>query len=165
MKLMKPGRVALVVSMAAVLGVVEARPVAAQVMVDALLPQAVLTSRPAAPIDAPTFAVEASARPARPAPLVGLYVSLATLQALDFVSTRKALSAGAVEGNPLVAPLVESPAALLALKAGVTGATIYVSERLWKKNRVAAVMTMIGLNTAYGAVVAHNYGVAARQRR
>jgi len=160
--MMKPGRVALMVSMVAVLGVVEARPVAAQVMVDALLPPAVLTSRQPATIDAPTFAVEA---PARPAPLVGLYVSMATLQALDVASTRKALNAGAVEANPLVAPLLESPVALLALKAGVTGATIYVSERLWKKNRVAAVMTMIGLNAGYGAVVAHNYGVAARQRR
>jgi len=160
--MMKPGRVALMVSMVAVLGVVEARPVAAQVMVDALLPPAVLTSRQPATIDAPAFAVEA---PARPAPLVGLYVSMATLQALDVASTRKALNAGAVEANPLVAPLLESPVALLALKAGVTGATIYVSERLWKKNRVAAVMTMIGLNAGYGAVVAHNYGVAARQRR
>jgi hypothetical protein len=162
MKLMTPGRVALMVSMVAVLGVVDVRPVAAQVMVDTLLPPAVLTSQLPATIDAPTFAVEASARPA---PLVGLYISMATLQALDFASTRKALNAGAVEGNPLVAPLLDSPTALLALKAGVTGATIYVSERLWKRNRVAAVMTMIGLNTAYGVVVAHNYGVAARQRR
>jgi hypothetical protein len=54
---------------------------------------------------------------------------------------------------------------MLALKAGVTGAAIYASERLWKKNRFAAVVTMIGLNAVYGAVVVHNYGVVARQKR
>ena len=162
MKLLMPRRVASVVSIAAVFGVVESRPAAAQVTVDALLPSSVLTSPQTAAIDAPPFAGQASERPA---PLVGLYVSLATLQALDVASTRKALSAGGVEGNPLVAPLIASPVGLLALKAGVTGATIYASERLWKRNRAAAVLTMIGLNAAYGVVVAHNYGVAARQRR
>jgi hypothetical protein len=157
-----PGRVALVVSIVAGLSVVEARPAAAQVMVDALLPPAVLIVPPTAASEAPPFPGPASERPA---PLMGLYVSLATLQTLDFVSTRKALNAGGVEGNPLVAPLVGSPVGFLALKAGVTGATVYVSERLWKRNRAAAVVTMIGLNAAYGAVVAHNYRVAASQRR
>ena len=40
----------------------------------------------------------------RPAPLVGLYVSLAGMQVLDIASTHKALEAGAVEANPMIAP-------------------------------------------------------------
>ena len=162
MKLLMARRVASVVSIVAVVGVVEARSASAQVMVEALRPRAVLASAQTVAIEARPLALQASARPA---PLVGLYVSLASLQALDITSTRRALNAGAVEANPLVAPLAGSPLAMLALKAGVTGAAIYASERLWKKHRMAAVMTMIGLNAAHGAVVAHNYGVAARQRR
>lgn len=153
-----PRRVASVLSLVAVLGLIDARSASAQGTVEALLPFAV----------AQTAAIEV--RPfvhtsARPAPLVSLYVSFATLQALDVASTRTALRAGSVEANPLVASFAGSPLALTAVKAGVAGAMIYASERLWKKNRKAAVLTMIGLNVAYGAVVAHNYGVAARQRR
>jgi hypothetical protein len=162
MTLLMPRRIASVVSIVAVAGVVEVRQASAQVMVEALLPRAVLASAQTVAIEARPLAVSASSRPA---PLVGLYVSLASLQALDITSTRRALNAGGVEANPLVAPIAGSPLAMLALKAGVTGAAIYASERLWKKNRVAAVMTMIGLNAAHAAVVAHNYSVVARQRR
>lgn len=162
MKLLMARRIASAVSIVAVVGVIEARQASAQVMAEALLPRAVLASAQTVAIEARPLAVRPSARPA---PLVGLYVSLASLQALDITSTQRALNAGGVEANPLVAPLAGSPLAMLALKAGVTGAAIYASERLWKKNRVAAVMTMIGLNAAHAAVVAHNYGVAARQRR
>ena len=162
MTLLMPRRVASVVSIVAVVGVVEARQASAQVMVEALLPRAVLASTQTLAIEARPLTLQGSARPA---PLVGLYISLASLQALDITSTRRALNAGGVEANPLLEPFAGSPLAMLALKAGVTGAAIYASERLWKKNRVAAVLTMIGLNAAHGAVVAHNYGVAARQRR
>lgn len=163
MKWLMPRRIASMVSIVVVLGVVEARQASGQVMLEALLPRAVLASAQTVAIEARPLAVQEES--ARPVPLVGLYVSLASLQVLDITSTRRALNAGGVEANPLVAPLAGSPLAMLALKAGVTGATIYASERLWKKNRMAAVLTMIGLNAAYGAVVAHNYGVAARQRR
>jgi hypothetical protein len=40
-----------------------------------------------------------------------------------------------------------------------------VSERLWKRHKTAAVLTMIALNSTYGAVVAHNYAVEARAAR
>jgi hypothetical protein len=152
-------RIAAIVWLTALIGVVDSRAALAQDTVDAFAPRTVLA------------AVEAEARPlevrtaARPAPLVGLYVSLAGLQALDLVSTRRALNAGAVEANPVVAPFAGSPVALAVIKAGVTSATIVASERLWKKNRKAALLTMIALNAAYGAVVAHNYRVAAAQRR
>jgi ABC-type uncharacterized transport system permease subunit len=154
----KPRRIAAVVWLVAFIGVVDSRAALAQDTVDAFAPRTVLA------------AVEAEARPlevgtvARPAPLLGLYVSLAGLQALDIVSTRQALNAGAVEANPVVAPFAGSPVAFAVIKAGVTSASIVASERLWKKNRKAALLTMIALNAAYGIVVAHNYRVAAAQR-
>jgi hypothetical protein len=100
----------------------------------------------------------------RPNALVPLYASMATLQGLDAVSTWKALAAGGREANPLVAPLVGSPAMLLALKAGVTGSMIYASERLWRQNRKAAVLLLVGTNVGYAVVVSHNLALAARAR-
>ena len=48
-------------------------------------------------------------------------------------------------------------AGLLAVKAGATAATFYLSERLWRKNRVASVVLMAALNGAYVSIVAWNY--------
>ena len=152
-----PRHVASVLSLVAVLGLVDARAASAQ---EALLSRATIAVAETAPFEARPFAQPST----RPAPLVSLYVSFATLQALDVASTRMALRAGGVEANPLVAPIAGSPLAL-AVKASVAGAMIYASERLWKTNRKAAVLTMIGLNAAYGIAVAHNYRMAAGQRR
>jgi hypothetical protein len=154
--------VAAVVSFVGLLGVVNVRAASAQDTIEMLFPRTVLAAADTAAVEARPFAIRTSMRPA---PLLGLYVSLATLQALDITSTRRALNAGSVEANPLVAPFAGSTFAMTALKAGVTGATIFASERLWKKNRKAAMITMIGLNAAYGAVVSHNYRVGAAQRR
>jgi hypothetical protein len=44
-------------------------------------------------------------------------------------------------------------------------ASIYLTEKLWKRNRKAAVWTMIGIHVGDGGAVAHNYRLAARQRR
>jgi uncharacterized protein DUF5658 len=153
-----PRHVASVLSLVAVLGLVEARAASAQ---EALLSRATFPVAETAPFEAQPFAPTST----RPATLVSLYVSFATLQAFDVASTRMALRAGGGEANPLVAPIAGSPLALIAVKAGVAGAMIYASERLWKTNRKAAVLTMIGLNAAYGMAVAHNYGIAASQRR
>ena len=51
------------------------------------------------------------------------------------------------------------------MKAGVTSATIFATERMWKTNRKAALLTMIALNATYGAIAVHNYRVAAGQQR
>lgn len=48
---------------------------------------------------------------------------------------------------------------------GVTSATIFATERMWKTNRKAALLTMIALNATYGAIAVHNYRVAAGQQR
>jgi hypothetical protein len=122
-----------------------------------LVPQ---VSRP----DAAVAAEDAAEPPARVVPertrppaLPALYGSFAALQILDVHSTLRALGNGGREANPMMRGAAGSPAAMLAIKMGATATTIYATERLWKKNRVAAVVLMAALNSAYLVIVAHNY--------
>ena len=95
--------------------------------------------------------------PGRPAALVPMYASFVTLQALDFVSTTRALSnANAYEANPVMRGVVGSPAAFLAVKAGSTAATIWIAEKWRRKHPVRAMIFMASTNAAMAAVVAHN---------
>jgi hypothetical protein len=96
----------------------------------------------------------------RPASLVPLYVTFAALQVLDTNSTRHALARGYAESNPLLRPVAGSGAAMMLVKTGATAATVVAVERLWRRNRLAAVLTMIGINAGYAVVVAHNYRTA-----
>ena len=99
------------------------------------------------------------APPSRPAGLMPLYVSFAGVQALDVHSTLRGVRNGSREANPLMGGVVGSPAAFMAVKAGATAGTIYLTEKMWKRSRKAAIITMIGANIAYGLVVSHNYRV------
>jgi len=174
---MTPRRIAAALSVAALIGLVDSRDAHAQDRGELMVSPTLFAAAEMASItEAQLFgtrpaeppAVRADVRPAtrpRPAPLVGLYVSLAGMQALDIASTHKALKAGAAEANPVMAPFARSPLALAAVKAGVTSATIFATERMWKTNRKAALVTMIALNATYGAIAAHNYRVAAAQQR
>ena len=92
--------------------------------------------------------------PRRPVALAALYGTYGTLQALDVVSTRRAIATGAQERNPLMKN--GNMAAMVAVKAAAGASTIYFAERMWKKNRVGAVIVMAALNGATAAVVAHN---------
>jgi hypothetical protein len=92
----------------------------------------------------------------RPLTLPALYVSLGALQAYDVYSTLTALNHGAAEANPLMQGIVGRPVAFVAIKAGVTTASIVAAERLWRsKKRVSAVLLMVAANGAM-AYVAHN---------
>ena len=86
-----------------------------------------------------------------------LYASFVALQAIDAHSTWRALEHGAVEANPIMKSVAESKAPFLAAKAIGTAATIAISERLRKKNRVAAVMVMVSANVGMTWVAQHNY--------
>jgi hypothetical protein len=86
-----------------------------------------------------------------------LYASFAGLQVLDAHSTLRALNAGGSERNPLLRDIAGRPAALFALKAGVTASTILLTEKLRVKNRVGAIVLMVALDSAYAMVVVHNY--------
>lgn len=92
--------------------------------------------------------------PRRPLALSALYGTYGTLQALDVVTTRRAMAAGARERNPLMNN--GSIGTMIAVKAAAGASTIYFAERMWKKNRVGAVIVMAALNGATAAIVAHN---------
>ena len=92
----------------------------------------------------------------RPMILPALYVSLGAVQAWDVYSTSAALKAGAVERNPLVAPIAGNSAGMIALKVGTAATTVFFAERLWKKNRVGAIVMMAAINGATAAVAMRN---------
>jgi hypothetical protein len=96
----------------------------------------------------------------RPAPLIPLYASFATLQALDYASTTRALANGAGrEANPVMRGIVNNRAAFIAVKAAAATGVILAGEKMWKKNRVAAVIFVAAANGAIAAVVARNYSI------
>ena len=103
--------------------------------------------------------------PGRPGLLPALYTGSALLEGYDAYSTLTALNSGASEANPLMRGITKSPAAFVALKAGVTMASIISAERMWKDNhRAAAVMMMVVSNGMMAAVAAHNASVLQRVR-
>jgi hypothetical protein len=96
----------------------------------------------------------------RPSALIPLYASFATLQALDYASTTRALESGrGTEANPVMRSIVKSPPAFIAVKAAATAGVIVAGEKMWRKNRVAAVIFVAAANGAVAAIVARNYSV------
>ena len=125
-------------------------------------PQALLQATPMVasalpPAPVPRGVALPHPRQTRPTILPALYATFASLQVLDADSTRKAIRGGAAESNPFMMRASWNDPGMFALKAAATVGTIYFVERLWRHNRVAAVTTMIVLNSAYAAIVASNY--------
>ena len=96
----------------------------------------------------------------RPGALVPLYASFGALQILDARSTLQALDRGGVEANPAMKGIVSHPVAFFAVKAAATTGVIVATEKMWKKNRTAAVIFMVATNSAMAWVVQHNSRVA-----
>lgn len=96
----------------------------------------------------------------RPRAMVPLYVSYAALQALDVHSTARAIDRGAVEANPVMRGMDGNRPGMLALKAAGTAGVIYAGEKLWRKNKTAAVVLMVAANSAVAFVVQRNYRIA-----
>lgn len=92
--------------------------------------------------------------------LASLLVSTVVVQALDVHSTFRALDRGAVEANPVMAPLTGNKGAFIATKAAVAAATVLAAQRIGRRNKVAAIATLVAVNTAYAFVIDHNYRVA-----
>jgi hypothetical protein len=92
----------------------------------------------------------------RPALLPALYASLVAVQAWDLYSTRVALKAGAHEANAMAAPFASNTGSMLGLKLATTAGTILCVERLWKNNRVGAVVVMTVINGTTAAIAMHN---------
>lgn len=99
----------------------------------------------------------------RPRILIPLYAMQITLNGLDVHSTLRALEAGHREANPLF----EDGSARKMIGAKIASSTIsvFLAEKLWKKNRVAAVVLVAGVNAALAAVVTNNYRLAASSPR
>lgn len=95
----------------------------------------------------------------RPSVLPVLYVTLDALQVFDGYSTTTALGRGAHEANPMTAGVAGNSAAFWAVKAGSTAASIWFAERLWKTNRVGAIVTMVAVNGMMASVAARNASV------
>jgi len=61
-----------------------------------------------------------------------------------------------------MAPIAGNRAAFLALKAGSVAGVVWAGEKLWRKNRVGAIVFMAAMDSAMAAVVAHNYATVRR---
>jgi uncharacterized protein DUF5658 len=113
------------------------------------------------PCPAPNGATACSSRPAL---LVPLYAGFVVLQALDVHSSVTAVERGGRETNPLLAPLVDRPAAFVALKVGATAGAIFAAEKVRRRSRIGAILLMAALDSAYATIVAHNYRLTQRLR-
>jgi hypothetical protein len=97
--------------------------------------------------------------------LPSLYVGLAGLNAYDTYTTLKGVSRGAAESNRVLGGAAGSPAAMLAIKGGVTAGSILAAEKLWRSGRrVQAISMMVAANAVMAAVGAHNNSVLRNQR-
>ena len=94
--------------------------------------------------------------------LNSLYATTLTMQMLDVDSTLKSMRRGAIETNPLMAGLVGNKAAFVATKFGVAAATIYAANKIAKDSKVGAILTLVGINSAYAMIVKNNYAIANR---
>ena len=92
----------------------------------------------------------------RPVALPVLYATFGALQMADAYSTRRAVSAGAVEVNPFMKSAAGSNGTMYAVKAASAVGSIYLAEKAWKKNRKGAVILMAVVNGVTAAVVARN---------
>ena len=131
-------------------------------LVAPLAPAPLAPVAPVAPVAPALVAPVAPVAPVlrRPTPLIPLYASFATLQALDYTSTARALSSGSgSEANPVMRSIAGSRAAFIAVKAGAAAGVILAGEKMWKKNRAAAVIFVAAMNGAVAAIVARNYTV------
>jgi hypothetical protein len=152
--------------------VVSALPARAQVSGDKIIPISMLSAEAMAKATSDALASEdLGAPPVRvalptAAPSVGggktlvlLQAGMAALQAMDLMSTRQALNRpGAFETNPTLGG--GSLPATIAVKAASTAGIILLTNHIAKTNRVAAVVTMVALNSAYATIAAHNFAIA-----
>ena len=115
-------------------------------------------------IIAPPAPIELRRKLTDPAFVKKMYYSFAVLQAVDAATTLNAVGNGAREANPLLQGAVQSPPAIIAIKAGVVVGTIFTLERLRKDHPVVAVASLIAINSTLALVAINNASVTARQK-
>jgi len=122
----------------------------------------------------PRFTADGAPAPAEPAgstfdlnrtkKFLPLYASVAVMQALDVHSTMQVLNRGGGEGNPMLRGIVSNRPLFIAAKSAVAASTIYAASRIAKRSRIGAIVTIVGLNSVYAMVAAHNYKLAKQLR-
>jgi len=131
-------------------------PAAAQDVTPAAEPAAHPETSAATP-GRPLLPVGLHPEPKRPTSLPALYAGFGALQGIDLWQTARLIDRDLPEHNPLMASTAGHPVGVFAIKAATTVSTIYFVERLWKSDhRVTAIVTMVAINAATTAVVAHN---------
>ncbi len=86
-----------------------------------------------------------------------------TLHGLDVHSTVRALEMGHREANPFFKDA--STTTMIGAKVASSAVSVLMAEKLWKKNRIAAVLMMASVNAGLSAVVANNYRLAGTPGR
>ncbi|HEV3141798.1 MAG TPA: DUF5658 family protein [Vicinamibacterales bacterium] len=101
----------------------------------------------------------------RPDRFETLCLTLAGLTVVDTITTSRALNSGSGrELNPILAPFASNTAALVATKAAVDVAAVYLARRIWRRNPGAAVNVLIASNAVAGIAVVKNVSVANGQQ-
>lgn len=101
------------------------------------------------------------ATPARPKAMLPLYSTLVTLQAADAMLTMRGLNAGAHELNPLM----RNSTAMTVTKVATMATTVVIAEKMWKRNKPAAIAALIAANAVSGIVVARNARIVSASQR
>jgi hypothetical protein len=105
----------------------------------------------------PIFTMSVTVKPVpSPALMASLYSSYAGLAAADGYLTWQAVHSGAVETNPMVAPIVRDASGLAAFKFATGAATVLAVERIRRDHPRAAMWIMVAANGGMAWVVWHN---------
>jgi len=109
---------------------------------------------PTITVDADDFLAEMNLSK-RPSALVPLYLLQGALQGVDAFTTIKGMKQGHAEQNPIFRG--QNAGVMLTTKLITTTSSIFLAEKMWKKNRAAAIAIMVASNIVTSAVVANNY--------
>lgn len=90
--------------------------------------------------------------------------SIVALQALDLVSTTRALRNEAMyEANPIMARVVGNPAAFVAFKAATTAGIVLATRSVARRHPKTAMVLVTAVNGALAVVVANNFSNVGRR--
>lgn len=115
------------------------------------------------PSEAPAVSHASNDRPSR---LRALLATEAVLHSADMFTTVYTLQLGdAREGNPLLAPFAERPAALVAISGAVNVLQLYTISKLQRRHPKMAVAWAVILIGAEAFAVTNNVRIAGQLRR
>jgi hypothetical protein len=78
----------------------------------------------------------------------------------DYFLTKACLKySGTAEGNPMMKGIVKNPYVFAAVKIGVSAVSVFLLDRIYKKNKVLGWLMSAAINSAMSYVVLHNYSV------